>query len=65
MNNCQVLPLDARKRRRAAQETELPAYSAMTADGVMVLPVERRQAEVVDCDELRERRLMREHKAGR
>jgi hypothetical protein len=65
MTSCKILQLDTRKRRAASDlaAAELPAYSAMTADGVMTLPTERRQAEIVDGEELRERRRLRE--AGR
>lgn len=56
----QILRLDPRKRRGDARETALPAYSAMTADGVMAFPAQRRQAEVVECEEVEERRRLRE-----
>jgi hypothetical protein len=58
--SCKILRLDPCKARRVHPEMELPAYSAMTADGVMSFPVERRQAEVVDWEELCERRRQRE-----
>jgi hypothetical protein len=60
MVSCQILRLDPSKRRGDAGETALPAYSAMTADGVMVLPAQRRQAEVVECEEVEQRRRRRE-----
>lgn len=60
---CQILRLDPRKRRSAPAETALPAYSAMSADGVMAFPAQRREAEIVECEEMRERRRLRE--AGR
>jgi len=58
MNGCQVLPLDPAKRRRPQQE-ELPSLSAMNSDGVMYLPLERRQADIHDCDEMHQRRQRR------
>jgi hypothetical protein len=58
MNGCQVLPLDPGKRRKTQQE-ELPSLSAMNTDGVMYLPVERRQADIHDCEEMHERRQRR------
>ena len=58
MNRCTVLPLDPSKRRRI-QKDEPPAYSAMVADGVMVLPVERRDADIHGSDEIEERRQQR------
>jgi len=61
--SCQILRLDPSKRRSAPAQTELPAYSAMTADGVMAFPAQRRQAEVVECEEMEQRRRLRE--AGR
>jgi hypothetical protein len=58
MNSCQILPLDPRKRRKTQQE-ELPCLSAMSTDGVMYLPPERRQADIHDYEEMHERRQRR------
>ena len=59
MNGCKILRLDA-TRRRKANPPESPALSAMVSDGVMHFPVERRKAEVHDCDEMHERRRQRQ-----
>ena len=59
MNGCKILRLDPARRRKAAPQ-EPPALSAMISDGVMHLPVERRQADVHNCDEMHERRRQRQ-----
>ena len=59
MNGGKILRLDPARRRKAAPQ-EPPALSAMISDGVMHLPVERRQADVHDCDEVHERRRQRQ-----
>jgi hypothetical protein len=59
MNGCKILRLDSARRRQAPPQ-EPPACSAMISDGVMHFPVERRQAEVHDCDEMHERRRQRQ-----
>ena len=58
MNGCKILRLDPTRRRKAAPP-EPPALSAIVSDGVMHFPVERRQADVHDCDEMHERRQRR------
>ena len=59
MNGCKIVRLDPARRRKAAAP-EPPALSAMISDGVMHFPVERRQADVHDCDEMHERRRKRQ-----
>jgi hypothetical protein len=59
MTACKILRLDPARRRREASQ-DLPALSAMASDGVMHFPVERRQADVHDCDEMHERRRLRQ-----
>lgn len=59
MNGCKILRLDPARRCKPAT-AEPPALSAMTSDGVMHFPVERREAEVHDCDEMRQRRRQRQ-----
>ena len=62
MNGCKILRLDPARQRKATVK-DPPAHSAMTSDGVMHFPVERREADVHDCDEMHERR--RQRQAGR
>ncbi|MDB5757192.1 MAG: hypothetical protein JWM30_481 [Burkholderia sp.] len=59
MNGCTILHLDPARRRKATPQ-EPAAFSAMISDGVMHFPVERRQADVHDCDEMHERRRQRQ-----
>lgn len=59
MNGCKILRLDSTRQRKATAQ-ESPAFSAMVSDGVMHFPVERRQADVHDCDEMHERRRQRQ-----
>ena len=59
MNVCKILRFDPARRRQHLPD-EPPALSAMSSDGVMYLPAERRQADVHDCDEMLERRHERQ-----
>lgn len=61
MNDCKIVRLDPARRRRTTP-AQPPALSAMISDGVMHFPVERRQADIHDCDEMLERR--RQKQAG-
>jgi hypothetical protein len=59
MNSCKILRLDPARRRKAASQ-EPAALSAIVSDGVMHFPLERRQADVHDCDEMHARRRHRQ-----
>jgi hypothetical protein len=59
MNGSKIVRLDPSRRRKIPPQ-EPPALSAMITDGVMHLPVERRQADVHGCDEMHERRRRRQ-----